>query len=663
MKFQKFKLTKSIIFMKKFLLTISVLIITLSVFCQQNDLAGPDGKLLVSVVVEQGKPVYSVKYNGITMLEPSPLGLITTAGNFADNMKFLSSSDNKIDKTYFQGKIKKSSVHYIANERIYSFTNIKNQKIDIIFRVSNNDIAIRYYIHRAGNPANCIIQKELTGFNFPDKATVFLTPQATPMIGWERTKPSYEEDYIVDAPLGTPSQYGVGFTFPGLFRIGSDGWVLVSETGVTSAFCGSKLSEGTKDGLYSIAYPEPGENNGIGSHLPAISLPGYTPWRTITVGNTLKPIVETTIPFDVVEPLYEPSKDYRFGRSTWSWIMWQDNSINYNDQVKYIDLAAAMGWEYVLIDGLWDQNPSIGYERMPELVKYAQSKGIDVFIWYNSNGYWNNAPQGPKNRMHNAIVRKKEMKWLQSMGVKGLKVDFFGGDKQETMKLYEDILSDANDYGLMIIFHGCTLPRGWERMYPNYVGSEAVLASENLIFNQRNNDMEALNACLHPFIRNAVGSMEFGPVLLNKRHNRTNDGGNIRRTSDVFQLATSVLFQNAVQMFALAPNNLTDAPAFAIDFMKKVPTTWDETVFVDGYPGKYVILARRHADKWFLVGVNAQKEVLNLKIQFPAFAGKTITRYADDKNFVSFMDNLKVKKNGEIPVVIQPNGGIILTVN
>lgn len=649
--------------MKKFFAFVVLLTITLTAFCQSEIITSPDGKLSVSVSVEQGKPVYSVNYNGVPMLETSPLGLITTAGNFADNMKFLSSAETKIDKTYSQAKIKKSRVHYVANERIYSFSNARNQKLDIIFRVSNNDIAFRYYIHRAGNPANCIIEKEVTGFNFPEKTTVFLTPQATPMIGWERTKPSYEEDYIVDAPLDTPSLYGVGFTFPGLFRIDSDGWVLVSETGVTSTFCGSKLSEGTKDGLYTIAYPEPGENNGLGSHLPAISLPGYTPWRTVTVGSTLKPIVETTVPFDVVEPLYEPSIDYRFGRSTWSWIMWQDNSINYNDQVQYIDLAAAMGWEYVLIDGLWDKNPTIGYERMPELVKYAQSKGIDVFIWYNSNGYWNNAPQGPKNRMHNAIVRKKEMKWLQSMGVKGLKVDFFGGDKQETMKLYEDILSDANDYGLMIIFHGCTLPRGWERMYPNYVGSEAVLASENLIFNQRNNDMEAFNACLHPFIRNTVGSMEFGPVLLNKRHNRTNDGGNTRRTSDVFQLVTSVLFQNPVQMFAIAPNNLTDAPAFAIDFMKNVPTTWDETVFIDGYPGKYVVLARRHDEKWFLVGANAQKEVLNLKIQFPDFAGKTVTRYADDKNLVSFMDKLKLKKNGEISVVIQPNGGIILTEN
>lgn len=164
------------------------------------------------------------------------------------------------------------------------------------------------------------------------------------------------------------------------------------------------------------------------------------------------------------------------------------------------------------------------------------------------------------------------------------------------MRLYEAILSDADDNGLMVIFHGCTLPRGWERMYPNYVGSEAVLASENLIFQQHFCDEEAFNACLHPFIRNTIGCMEFGGTFLNKRLNRNNDGGSIRKTTDVFQLATAVLFQNPIQNFALAPNNLTDAPQVCLDFMKQVPTTWDETRFIDGYPGKYVVLARRHAD-------------------------------------------------------------------
>ena len=234
--------------------------------------------------------------------------------------------------------------------------------------------------------------------------------------------------------------------------------------------------------------------------------------------------------------------------------------------------------------------------------------------------------------MDNPIARKHEMKWLQEQGVKGIKVDFFGGDKQETIRLYEAILSDADDHGLMVIFHGCTLPRGWERMYPNYVGSEAVLASENLVFNQHFCDEEAFNACLHPFIRNAVGCMEFGGTFLNKRLNRGNNGGTTRKTTDVFQLATAVLFQNPVQNYALAPNNLTDSPQVCLDFMRQVPTTWDETRFIEGYPGEYVVIARRHNDKWYIVGINAQKKALNLQLNLPMLLeGDNVIYYKDNE--------------------------------
>jgi hypothetical protein len=192
--------------------------------------------------------------------------------------------------------------------------------------------------------------------------------------------------------------------------VGDNGWALISETGVGSLYCGSKLSEGTKEGLYTIAFPEEGENNGIGSAKPAISLPGETPWRTITVGDNLKPIVETTIAFDVVEPLYEPSKEYGFGRSTWSWLLWQDGSINYEDQKTFIDLSSELGYELVLIDNWWDTR--IGREKIEELAQYAASKNVGICLWYNSNGFWSDAPQGPKNRMNTAIARKKEMAWL-----------------------------------------------------------------------------------------------------------------------------------------------------------------------------------------------------------------------------------------------------------
>jgi hypothetical protein len=405
----------------------------------------------------------------------------------------------------------------------------------------------------------------------------------------------------------------------------------------------------------------PEENNGNGTVGPAFALPGATPWRTITIGETLKPIVETTVPWDVVKPLYETTHDYKFGKGTWSWILWQDNSINYDDQVRYVDLAAAMNFQYVLIDNWWDKN--IGHERMEKLIKYAQEKGVDVFLWYSSSGYWNDIEQGPVNRMDNPIIRKKEMKWLKSQGVKGIKVDFFGGDKQETMRLYEAILSDADDHGLMVIFHGCTLPRGWERMYPNHVGSEAVLASENLVFNQYSCDEEAFNACLHPFIRNTVAFMEYGGTFLNKRMNKGNNGGSTRRTTDAFQLATAVLFQNPIQNFALAPNNLTDAPPVALDFLKKVPVTWDETRYIDGYPGKYVVLARRHGNRWYITGINAGKQPLKLKLNLPMIAGKKVDFYSDDKQRSLQKAPALIKDNGIAEITLQPEGGFVLSNN
>lgn len=629
-------------------------------FAEKMEIKSPDNNLSVTIeLTNSGELFYNVVYKDNLMLENSPLGLVTDVSDFSKSLKLISTTNSVIDKKYEQDRIKKANIHYQANEIVWKFANAQNHHFNVVFQVSNNNIAYKYELMQDGETARCTIENELSGFKFPTKTTTFLTPQATPMIGWKRTKPSYEEEYEVDQPLGKPSKYGVGFTFPSLFKIGDDGWVLISETGVGSNYCASKLSEGTKDGLYKIAFPEPEENNGVGSANPSIPLPGETPWRTLTVGEDLKPIVETTIPFDVVDPLYEPSIEYKMGRSTWSWIMWQDYSMNFDDQITYMDFAADMGYEYILVDALWDKQ--VGYEKMPELFKYAQSKGVDIFLWYNSNGYWNDAPQGPKQRMNSSITRKAEMKWLKELGVKGLKVDFFGGDKQETMKLYEEILSDANDYGLMVIFHGCTLPRGWERMYPNYVGSEAVLASENLIFTQKSNDDEAFSATLHPFIRNSVGIMEFGPVLLNKRHNRNNDGGTTRITTETFQLATAVLFQSPVQMFAIAPNNLVEQPEFVMDFMKNVPTTWEETLYIDGYPGKYAIIARKHNGKWYVVGVNAEKKVIKKKIKLPMINSSTLSYYSDDNKRNPKLNKVKLNKSKTVQITMQPDGAFILT--
>ena len=646
--------------MVKFFIVMAMLLGSSVASAENKQITSPDGKLVVTVADMDGRPSYSVSYDNVLFLKPSPLGMIANIGDFSSGMSLEKNvSTNKIDETYELASIKKSKVHYVANEAVFSFTQQGKTIYDVIFRISNNDVAFKYKMYPQGETLSCVVKQEVTGFAFPDGTTTFLCPQSKPMGGFARTSPSYETSYTADDVAGK-NGWGEGYTFPCLFRNGDNGWVLVSETGVNGGYCASRLL-GHKGGTYTIGFPQEGEANGNGTVSPGIALPGETPWRTITVGKTLAPIVETTVPFDVVKPLYQAKGEYTYGRGSWSWIIGMDGSTNYKEQLRYIDFSAAMGYQSVLVDALWDKQ--IGRDKIEELAKYGKNKGVALYLWYNSNGYWNDAPQTPRGIMDNAIARRKEMKWMQSIGIRGIKVDFFGGDKQMTMQLYEDILSDANEYGLLVIFHGCTLPRGWERMYPNFASSEAVLASENLHFSQGSCDNEAFNATLHPFIRNTVGSMDFGGSALNKYYNADNaPRGSRRVTSDVYALATAVLFQSPVQHFALAPNNLTDAPSWAIDFMKEVPTTWDEVRFIDGYPGKYVILARRHGDKWYIAGVNAQKETLKLKVNLPMFSnGEKVRLFSDDKALQGGVKQIEIGKKQELQLAIPCNGGVLIT--
>ena len=628
-------------------------------FANDQRVASPDGKLVVTINDEGGKPTYTVSYEGQIVLTPSALGLQTNIGDFTQNLSLKSCDSKTIKDHYTVRNIKQQTVDYEAAEAVCHFTQGNKAVMDVTFRVSNRDVAYRYRVFPKGETRVCVVEREASAFAMPENTTTFLCPQSSPMHGFARTSPSYETSYDLDVPVGR-NGWGEGYTFPCLFKVpaAQPVWVLISETGTDGDYVGCRLlNEGT--GNYRIGFPQQGEMNGVGSVTPAISLPGDTPWRTITVGP-LANIVETTVPFDLVQPKYKASQEYIYGKGSWSWIIGMDSSCNFDEQKRYIDFSAAMGYQSVLIDAFWDRQ--IGYDRIAELARYGKTKGVGLFLWYNSNGSWNDAPQTPIGKMNNARIRRAEMKWMHDNGIRGIKVDFFGGDKQPMMQLYEDILADANDFGLLVIFHGCTLPRGWERMYPNYAASEAVLASENMHFGQGSCDAEARNACIHPFIRNTVGSMDFGGSTLNKFYNADNQHGTHRVTSDVYALATAVLFQSAVQHFAMAPNNLTDAPAWAIDFMKKVPTTWDEVRFIDGYPGKYILLARRSGDKWYVVGVNAEQQPLKKVITLPMFAkGASLDVYSDDAQLQGSLKNVKLNKKQQLTVTIPCNGGLVIT--
>ncbi len=660
--------------MKKTLTFFLSALTTLAV-AQTHKISSPDGKLLLSCTVQDGHASYNIVYDGKQMLQDSPLGFAADAGEFREGLQFVKADSSVLSQDYELRASKQNRVSMTCKVLNVTLKNAKGHDYTIEFRVANNDVALRYNLpawdgFAHGKKMSVRIMEEATAFALPQGTTTFLSPQSHPMIGWKGTKPSYEEEYKWDVPMSERSQYGRGYTFPALFRVNGDGWVLLSETDVDSRYCGSRLSEVQDGNRYQIAFPMQQENNGNGTAEPAMSLPNTTPWRTITVGSTLKPIVETTVAWDHVTPRYETKHQYKYGKGTWSWILWQDSSICWKDLKEYIDLAHKLGYPYSLVDCGWDIN--LGKEKMEELVRYAKSQNVELFLWFSSSGWWNDIQQSPINIMSNSIKRKQAMRWMQQMGVKGIKVDFFGGDKQETMRIYEDILSDADDHGLMVIFHGCTLPRGWERMYPNFVGSEAVLASENLYFQQHFCDEEARNTATHPFIRNTVASMEFGGSFLSRklyRGNLPNGGGNQRRTTDTHELAQAVLFQNPIQNFALAPENLNaigggGVPQVALDFMKQVPTTWQQTRFVDGYPGQFCVLERvSEAGTLYVAGNNATKENKTMRI--------TPTGITKGQTVQLYYDNLKTRepemhevtyKGKPIAVTMAPEGGFVMVV-
>ena len=640
--------------MKKICMLCLTLLYLTSVQADEK-IVSPNGKVILTLSMDQGQPSYQVAYDGQTVIVPSVLGLVTNIGDYSQGLVQKAVETKDVKETYSLRNIKQSHVNYEATEAVATYEQDGQTVMDIIFRVSNRDVAFRYKIYPKKEARVCVVERETSSFVLPDGTTTFLCPQSKPMGGFARTSPSYETPYTTDDAMGK-NGWGEGYTFPCLFKAPT-GWVLISETGTDGGYVGCRLLNET-GGTYRIGFPQQGELNGVGSVTPAMSLPGETPWRTITSGP-LANIMETTVPFDLVQQKYEASQDYIYGKGSWSWIIGMDPSCNFDEQKRYIDFSAAMGYQSVLIDAFWDQQ--IGYEKIAELARYGKEKGVGIFLWYNSNGSWNDAFQTPIGKMNNSRIRREEMRWMQENGIRGIKVDFFGGDKQLMMQLYEDILADANDFGLLVIFHGCTLPRGWERMYPNYAASEAVLASENLHFGQGACDAEARNATIHAFVRNTVGSMDFGGSALNKRYSADNQHGTVRKTSDVYALATAVLFQSAVQHFALAPNNLTDAPAWAIDFMKRVPTTWDEVKLIDGYPGKYVIMARRCGTKWYVVGINADEQPLKKMVTLPMFEkGTELTVYSDDAQLNGSVKSLKQNKKQQIMMTIPCNGGIVI---
>lgn len=630
--------------------------VTNNVLAMAYKIASPDGDLKVIFELnEKGQPFYAVQLKGKDVLKRSPLGLVRNDTSFAENLTFANSSKpEKIKDTYTMLLGNRKQCVYTANRQVFTLKNPDGKTIEIIFQVSNDGVAFRYALPDASDKSLSVTE-EKTAFGFDPTTTSWLHPMQAGKTGWSRTQPSYEE-YYVNTPVGQPSPMDEGWCLPALFKTSDDVWVLICDSDVDENYCAVRLAKESTGGMYHVAFPHPEEHRGpVDPVNPVITAPFQSPWRVLIIGDNLNTIVTSTLMTDVAAPCKLDKTGFiKPGKTAWHWLRYSDESATLEFADSFLDFAAKMKWEYILIDASWDQY--IGYEKMAEFVKKANAKNVDVILWYNSNGPWNDAPMSPKHKMHERDVRRKEFAILQDMGVKGVKVDFFGGDKQATMKLYIDILKDAADYSIMVNCHGTTIPRGWQRTYPNLVTMESVRGMEYCTFEQANADRQPQHSCMLPFTRNVIGSMDFTPIVFNPRIR-----GVKLVTTPGFELALSVVFESGVQHFGLSPEEYDMMPDFVVSFLQDVPTVWDETRLVDGYPGEHVVMARRCGNTWYIGGINGSGKEKELKLDLsflPKDAAATIITDGPDRTFAKTTLNSDALKG--LAVKMETNRGFVI---
>jgi hypothetical protein len=616
----------------------------------------PDAHIKVEVQLDtDGSPHYSIASTGKVVVEPSRLGLIRDDANFSIGLTLKSvSPSERIEDRYELLTSKRRNNHYLANRQVFHFEDAAGKKLDVIFQISNDGVAFRY-VFPESSPVLRKVTREMTSFRFASQTRAWLQPIAAAKTGWGETNPSYEEIYEKDVAVGTPSPTGAGWVYPALFRT-DDTWLLVSESALPRNYAGTRLKSTWRNPEYTIGFPDPLEGVQGGPVTPQSTLPWTMPWRVIAIGS-LKTIVESTLGTDVADKPQSSMKQgpHGPGKASWSWPLLGDDKTDYETSKRFIDYAASMGWRYTLIDALWDKQ--IGYAKLKELIDYAQTQNVAILLWYNSAGDWNTAPQTPRNVLLTRESRIREFNRLRDMGVAGLKVDFFAGDGQSTIAYYHDILQDAAPYGFVMNFHGATLPRGWQRTYPNLMTMEAVRGMEFVTFEQGNAEDEPTHAAMLPFTRNVFDPMDFTPVVLDRINNIE------RRTTSAFELALSVLFTSGIQHYAEIPEGMAKVPAYVRESLKRVPSVWDDVKFIDGFPGKHVVIARQGEKRWYVAGINGEREAKTLQLSLrdlpDVTAGSLITD--GEGGNLSFLERrVQLNATKTLAVTLKPRGGFLL---
>ncbi|MBC3917468.1 glycoside hydrolase family 97 catalytic domain-containing protein [Undibacterium sp. CY18W] len=617
-------------------------------------LSSPDQHLQLKVELSaQQQLVYSVARDSQVVILPSALGLQLDAADFTQQLKLAQTSPVKsVTDTYEMLVGKRRINHYAANEQVVTIENASHQKMDVVFRVSNDGVAFRYIVSDSSVKFKKFV-RETTSFALDDKARAWLQPIAVAQTGFANTNPSYEEHYLMNIPVGTASPSKAGWVFPALFNSG-DSWVVLTEADMDGSWHASRLQAASPGGVYQLGTPMAAEvftdGKTAGTLLAESKDVLRSPWRIIGVGS-LPGIMNSNLGSDLAAPAIKMDASIvKPGHASWSWALLKDDFTTFDVQKKFIDYAADMHWEYTLIDADWDKK--IGYAKLRQLVEYGATKNVGVLVWYNSSGAWNTTKYSPKSQLLTAAQRKQEFARLRDIGVKGVKVDFFAGDGQSMIAYYIAILKDAADAGLLVNFHGSTLPRGWARTYPNLMSMEAVKGLEFTTFGQKDQDAVATHAAMLPFARNLFDPMDFTPMVfadIPKIERKTRNG---------FELAESVLFLSGIQHFAEIPEGMATVPAYVKSFLQTLPVTWDDSRFVDGYPGQFVVIARRAGKAWYVAAINATDSDKTVNLDLSFIGDKKAQMISDGDSSRAFVQQ-PVQAVKDTRITIKTHGGFV----
>ena len=378
----------------------------------------------------------------------------------------------------------------------------------------------------------------------------------------------------------------------------------------------------------------------------------HTPWQLAIIGS-LSDVVESTLVTDVSNPC-------KIKDTSWikpgavSWIYWAYNhgSNDYNIIQKYVDMARDLQLPYVLIDAEWDEMKD--GKTIEDAVNYAKAQGVKPLIWYNSSVGWVDGAPTPKFRLNKADDREREFAWLEKIGVAGVKIDFFSGDTQRNMDYCIDLLESAARHHLLVNFHGATIPRGWQRTYPNLMTTEGVYGAEWYNNVATFTDKAACHNATLPFTRNVIGPMDYTPCTFS-------DSQHPHITTKAHELALTVLFESALQHLADRPESYMVQPQEVKDFFTNLPTVWDETHLLSGYPGESVVMARRNGKTWYIAGINGTNQEKELTIDKKAIGKFSKATLFEDTSKGDW--NIHQIKKLPTSIICQPRGGFIIVIN